>query len=108
MLLKRWEPFAELSHMGREIDWLRRGVMRPYRLWPRFWTEDGHVDIDVYHTDDALVVKAAIPGVKPEDVEVSLMENALTIKGETKAEEGVKEDKLLHHERRYGTFRLAG
>ena len=51
-----------------------------------------------------MVVDAANPGVKPEDIEVSLTGDVLTIKGETKAEKEVKEPNYLRRERRYGSF----
>ena len=105
MLLKRWEPFTDLTRMEREIDSLWGRMLRPHHFRPRLLTVDGHVDLDVYHSDDALVVKAAIPGVKPEDMEIDITENVLTIKGEIKADQDVDEDKLLHHECRYGAFR---
>ena len=50
------------------------------------------------------MIKAAIPGVKPEEVDVTVTGNTLTIKGEAKGEDEVKESSYLMRERRYGVF----
>jgi HSP20 family protein len=60
--------------------------------------------MDIYETEDHIVVKAAAPGVKPEDIEVTITGDLLTIKGEMKTEEKVEKDHYLRQERRYGSF----
>ena len=60
--------------------------------------------LDVYETEDAVVVKAAVPGVKPEDIEVTVTGALLTIKGEFKSEEKTEKRNYLRQERRYGSF----
>jgi HSP20 family protein len=60
--------------------------------------------IDMYETKDEVVVKAALPGIKPEEVEVSITGNTLTLKGESKEENEVKEKDYIRKERRYGSF----
>jgi HSP20 family protein len=67
-------------------------------------TGAGALAVDVYETEDAVVVKSAIPGVKPEDIDISLTGDTLTIKGETKSEEEVKEENYVRREMRYGSF----
>jgi HSP20 family protein len=59
---------------------------------------------DIYETDDEVVVKAEIPGVKKEDVKVSLQDNLLTLSGERKFEEETKKENYLRVERGYGAF----
>ena len=105
MLLKRWEPYAELKRMDHHFDRMWRHQFRPTYAWPRFSDTSGRVDVDVYQEADHLVVRAAMPGVKPEDVEVTVADNALTIRGEAKIENEVKEEKYLHRERRFGSFK---
>jgi HSP20 family protein len=58
----------------------------------------------MYETDDAVVVKAAIPGVDPKDVEINVTGDTLTIRGEIRKEEEVKEENYLRRERYYGSF----
>jgi HSP20 family protein len=60
--------------------------------------------LDVYDEKDTLVVKVELPGMKKEDVEVSLAGETLTIKGEKKEDKEVKEDDYYRRERSYGSF----
>jgi HSP20 family protein len=60
--------------------------------------------IDMAEDDNAYVIKASIPGVKPEEVEVTLQNNILTLKGEAKEEKEIKEENYHMRERRYGSF----
>jgi HSP20 family protein len=58
----------------------------------------------VYEEKDSVVVKAELPGMKKEDVEVNLAGEILTIKGEKKEDKEVKEDNYYRRERSYGSF----
>jgi HSP20 family protein len=58
----------------------------------------------MYETDDAIVVKSTIPGIGPEDLDISITGDTLTIKGETRAEEEVEQESYICRERRYGAF----
>jgi HSP20 family protein len=60
--------------------------------------------VDVYETEDAVVVEAPVPGLKPEDVDITISGDTLTIKGETKFEEKVEQENYIRQERRYGSF----
>ncbi len=60
--------------------------------------------LDVYEEKDSVVVKAELPGMKKEDVEVTLTGETLTIKGEKKEDKEVKEDDYYRRERSYGSF----
>lgn len=60
--------------------------------------------IDVYERDNKLFVRAAVPGVKPEDLEVTVDKGVLTIRGETKLETESNETKVYRREYRYGAF----
>ena len=62
------------------------------------------VALDVVENPDEFVVKASLPGVKPEDVEVTFSENTLTIKGESRHKEDKEEARYHLRERRYGSF----
>jgi HSP20 family protein len=102
--LVRWEPFRDLVSLRDAMDRLfEESYVRPRTDWPAS-IEAGALAVDVYETEDAVVVKSAIPGVKPEDIGISLTGDTLTIKGETKSEEEVKEENYVRREMRYGSF----
>jgi HSP20 family protein len=60
--------------------------------------------MDVIEEKDMIRLVAELPGVKPEDVKISLENNILTIQGEKKKEEEVKDEKVRRYERTYGAF----
>jgi HSP20 family protein len=102
--LVRWEPFRDLISLREAMDRLvEDSYVRPSPGWPVV-AGPGTLAVDVYETDDDVVVKTAIPGVKPEDIDISLTGDTLTIKGETKFEEEAKEENYIRREMRYGSF----
>lgn len=64
----------------------------------------GVVDLDMYQTDDDIVIEASLPGVKPDDINISVAGEVLTIKGEIKEEKETKNVDYHIKERRYGSF----
>jgi HSP20 family protein len=64
----------------------------------------GDLALDMYETDNEVVVRMSAPGVKPDDIQVEVIGNELTIKGEAQAGEGFKERTYIRRERRYGKF----
>src|SRR5687768_13304455 len=103
MTLTRWNPFAELTSMRQAMDQLFDDrLFRP--RWSGMGDGGDYLAVDMYQTDNDVVVKAALPGVKPEDVDITLTGDVLTIKGETKDEKEVKEENYFHREHRYGSF----
>lgn len=61
--------------------------------------------LDVYETEDAVVIRASVPGFKPEDIDVTVTGDVLTIKGQYKPEDESKNRRnYIHRERRYGSF----
>ncbi|OQY19235.1 MAG: heat-shock protein Hsp20 [Anaerolineaceae bacterium 4572_32.1] len=102
--LVRWEPFRDLVSLRDAMDRLfEESVVHPRTGWLAPAGTEA-LTVDMYETDDAVVVKSAIPGIKPQDLDVSIVGDTLTIKGETKSEEDVKEEHYIHRERRYGSF----
>lgn len=97
--LMLWNPFAEIERIRRDFDRLLE------ELVPR---EEGErvfaPVVDVYETDQELVVKVELPGVKKENVEVSIRDNALHIRGEKKEEKEEKTETYHRVERVYGRF----
>jgi HSP20 family protein len=65
---------------------------------------NGTLAVDMHETDDNVVVKAAIPGLDPDDLEITVTGDTLTIEGETEAEEEIEEENYICRERHYGVF----
>jgi HSP20 family protein len=103
--LVRWEPFGDLVSlrhaMGRLFD---DSFVRPRGWLTGSAAGDGALAVDMYETDDAIVVSSAVPGVDPEDIDISVTGDLLTIRGETSAEEEINEDNYICRERRHGSF----
>jgi len=97
-----WEPVTEdMLSLRKAMDRLfESSFVRPV-LPGVFGTGPA---VDMYETDNDVVIKATVPGVKPEDVQVTVTGNTLTIKGEVKAEEDVKKRNYVYRERRSGEF----
>ena len=102
MPIVRWDPFREFAQMSDEIGrWFgdvpeREKGERGSVIWaPR---------VDIKETENNVTVKADLPGIKMEDIDVSGDENQLVIKGERKLEKEEKEKDYIRVERSYGSF----
>jgi HSP20 family protein len=104
MAIERWQPFSELMSLRQVMDKLfEDSFVRPSRALAALG-EVTVLALDVYQTPNEVVVKATLPGLKPEDVSIDITGETLTIRGESKAEEEVKRENYLYQERRYGSF----
>lgn len=107
MAIVRWEPWTGFSSLRREMDRLfddfGRGTGEEKGLATWNWAPA----VDIYEKGEEYVVKANLPGMKKEDIKVSLHNGALTISGETKREQEVKEEYYYRSERAYGAFSRA-
>jgi HSP20 family protein len=99
--LIRWEPAREMMTLREAMDRLFDDAFtRPFSL-REGWSAPA---IDMYQTDDEIVVKAALPGIKPDEVQINVIGEVLHIKGEVKNEEE-KNEKAWHiREQRWGAF----
>lgn len=98
----RWEPAREMMTLREAMDRLfDEAFTRPFSLGNGGWSVPA---VDMYQTDNDVVVKAALPGIKPDEVQINITGDVLTIKGETKQESESK-DKTYHlREQRWGAF----
>jgi HSP20 family protein len=95
----------ELATMRQVMDrMLDEDFFRFAPVWERNGGEVASLALDVAEKDDAYVVKASVPGINPEDVEITLTDNVLTIRGETKADNDIKQENYHLRERRFGAF----
>ncbi len=104
--LKLWDPFREMVSLREAMDRLfEDSFVRPFGVYPLLQREGvSTLAIDMYETDNDVVVKASLPGVKPDDVDVTVTGNTLSIKGETKEEVDETKGDYHYRERRYGAF----
>jgi HSP20 family protein len=100
----RFEPLRDFVSLRDAMDRLvEDSFISPRSGWLAPLT-GGNLAVDIYETDQEVVVKASLPGVKPEDIDISVTGDALTIKGELD-EEFDTENACYHcRERRTGTF----
>lgn len=101
-MMRRWDPFEELRSMQHEMD----------RVFDRFLgigipsegTSLWMPSVESFTKEGKLVFRAELPGVDPKDLEVSITERELVIKGERKAEKNAKEEDYVYREIAYGSF----
>lgn len=104
MSMIRWEPFSELVSLRQAMDRLfEDSLVRPSHLASIFGDSLAPA-LDMYETNNELVVKAIVPGVKTEDMDINIAGDILTIKAETKVEQETKQENYLCQECRYGVF----
>lgn len=103
--LSRWEPASEFmtlrDAMDRLFDDAFTRPFSPIRNGGATWSS---LPIDMYQTNDDVVVKAVVPGFRPEQVQINVTGDVLTIRGETGQEEETKEKSWHIREHRFGSF----
>lgn len=104
-------PFMDLGHWERDMDRMMEDFFgRRMRPWlPNRWFRADDMElkmptVDLFEEKDNVVVKAELPGIDKDNIEVNLTDHTLTIKGEKKKEEEVKEENYYRSERSYGSF----
>jgi HSP20 family protein len=103
--ITRFDPLGEMVSLRSAMDRLFEDSF----VSPLGWRTVNGTDtitppIDVHETADDLVVTASLPGMKAEDVEITITGQNLTLRGEFKADEEIKRDQYLYRERRSGSF----
>jgi len=95
-----WRPFRELEEWERRFDDLFGQPLWRLPVEERGWMPA----LDVFEKEDRFVVKAELPGMKEDDIDVSVVGDTLSIKGEKKTETEVKDEDYYRCERSYGSF----
>ena len=102
---RRPSPFGELLSLRQAMDRLfEDSFVRPRGAWSAAAAEGSPLALDVSTTTDALVIEAALPGVRPDDVEITVEEGTLTIRGQSRTEREDREGGYLVQEIRRGEF----
>lgn len=104
MAIIRWDPFRDLVTLREKMNRLfeeaftSRGEEKD--LIASTWTPS----VDIYETENALVLTAELPGLDEKDIEIKIEDNTLTLRGERKFEKETKEENYHRLERSYGSF----
>ncbi|MDX1414355.1 MAG: Hsp20/alpha crystallin family protein [Candidatus Promineifilaceae bacterium] len=100
MKIVRWNPNINRMRSFNEFDrFFERATD-----WPRWQSQNFGLAVDVTEDEDGYMVKASVPGINPDDVEITFEDNVLTIKGEIVEEENSEEVNYHIRERRSGSF----
>ncbi|MBX7257086.1 MAG: Hsp20/alpha crystallin family protein [Candidatus Hydrogenedentes bacterium] len=106
MALVRWKdkgeltPFSALRDIENQFSRLFGELNRDFGPFDRVWSPT----VDLKETDDAYALEADLPGLKKEDIDLTVVDNLVTIKGSRKHEAETKEKGYHRVERRYGSF----
>lgn len=95
--LTRWEPFAELGELRSRLDRMFGEITDGGE---RSWMPA----IDVERGDDNIVVRADVPGIKPDEVKIEVQDDILTVSGQHEESKESKDKRYLRRERRFGSF----
>ena len=102
--MRRWDPFGEVLSLRDAVSQLfEDSYVNPTRMGA---SNAFAMPLDVSETQDEFVVDAVLPGLKPEDLDIVIQDNVLTIRGETRKEQQSGDKQANFHllERRYGRF----
>ena len=102
--ITRFNPLNEMVTLRSAMDRLFEDSFVSPLTWRSFNGEAAAPAVDVHETADEIVVSAALPGLKAEDVDITITGQSLSIRGEFKEDEKVERGQYLYRERRFGTF----
>jgi len=110
MSIVKWSPLKELEEMRKDMDRLFEDFFAPVARRRRWLKPEAGVvipNIELYDKKNEIVLKAELPGVNKEDIDLTITKDSLTLKGEVKKEEEIKEEDYYACERSYGSFTRA-
>lgn len=102
--LIRWSPMREMVSLRDEMNRLFERTFDDVPLAQWQSSSNWGLAVDIAENDDAFIVKASVPGINPDDLDITISDNVLSIKGEYKSDETINEEKYYIRERRYGSF----
>jgi HSP20 family protein len=105
MAIARWNPYRDMMNVRDEMnrvfnEFFGHGSQEEGTWYAGAWSPP----VDIYETDEALIMKAELPGFSKDDISIELKENTLVMKGERKRQDEVKEGNYHRTERVYGAF----
>ena len=105
MALLKWDPFKDLLTIQERMNRLFDETLSKVRLSDQDIRGGGwSPPVDIYETEEYIILKAELPGMDKKDIEVEAKDNILTLKGERRFEKNVQEENYRRMERSYGNF----
>lgn len=105
MAITRWNPIGEALTLRQAMDRLfEDSFVSPASGWTSHVNGQLPPAIDMYETDDAVVLTAAVPGVRSEDLQLTITGQTLTLRGENQPAPDISPEQYVYRERRYGGF----
>ena len=104
MAITRWDPFREVAALQNRVN----SLFRDFNEGESSLTTISFIPaVDIYEEEKKIILKLEVPGVPEKDLDVTVENNTLTVKGERKFEKEEKEENFHRIERRYGSFSRA-
>ncbi len=101
MAIQKWDPFKELTNLKTQMDKIFESLMGSSEdIQSGSWVPP----VDIYETENEVVIKAEVPGVAQKDIEIKVEDDTLVIKGEKKFERDMEKETYHRAERVYGKF----
>jgi HSP20 family protein len=104
MAIIRWDPFRDMSTLREKMNRLFEDAFTGRAEDKEIVSSSWAPAVDIYENENEIILSAEVPGIEEKDVEISLENNTLTLKGERKFEKETKEENYHRIERSYGSF----
>lgn len=104
MAIIRWDPFRDLVTLRERMNRLFEEAVTQRGEEKDLIASSWSPSVDIYETEDSLILSAEVPGIEDKDIEVKLEDNTLTLKGERTFEKETEEENYHRIERSYGSF----
>jgi len=104
MAIIRWDPFRDMVTLRERMNKLFEDMAASRGEEKDLTTNSWAPAVDIYETENEVVLTAEIPGIEEKDVEIKVEDNTLTLRGERKFEKETKEENYHRIERAYGSF----
>lgn len=105
MSLELWRPMREMRRLTEEMERMMEEALEPFeRRWERPSVLTRFFPVNMYRQNNDLIVEATLPGIRPEDVDISVSGRTLTIRAERKEEKERREEDYYYREVEAGRF----
>jgi len=104
MAVVKWDPFRDLLSIQDRMNRLFEQTLSRSRSEEGIAASTWTPAVDIYETPETIVLKAELPGLSREDIEIQIRDNALTLNGERRFAKDVQQENYLRIERAYGAF----